>query len=177
MDNLIAGALAGAISTVALQPVDVVKVRYQVWSGSSRAYKSLADALLTIVRTEGIMALYKGVVPAMLGSSMAWGLYMPFYEHAKGVVLRNFHEPGETRLSYWEHMLAAIGAGSAVVMFTNPVWMIKTRMQLQQDGKELGHGRKHYRGVFGPSPAHCWLFAACQRHPNRHRRRSDFRGS
>ncbi len=144
MDHLAAGLLAGATSTAVLQPIDVIKVRYQVWN---RAYSSLAGAFTSIVKEEGIRALYKGLAPAMIGSSVSWGLYLHLYERIKGVVASSRHNDG-SRLSYWENMLAATSAGCSVVMVTNPIWMIKTRMQLQRESAS-GTGKAPYRGVAG----------------------------
>jgi solute carrier family 25 folate transporter 32 len=129
MDHLVAGLLAGATSTAVLQPIDVIKVRYQVWN---RAYPSLVGAFTSIIREEGIRALYKGLTPAMLGSSVSWGLYLHLYENAKAFIGSKRHSDG-SRLSYWENMLAATSAGCTVVLITNPIWMIKTRMQLQKE--------------------------------------------
>lgn len=161
MDNLLAGLLAGATSTAVLQPIDVVKVRYQVWS---KAYSSVPGALSSIVREEGFRALYKGLTPAMLGSSVSWGLYLHLYERAKAAVARHRHSDG-SRLSYWENMLAATSAGCSVVLVTNPIWMIKTRMQLQREAAQSGSGKAPYRGIVGTfrSRFAAGLCSACTR--------------
>lgn len=153
MENLLAGLVAGAASTAALQPIDVVKVRYQVFAGTAQRYGGMWDAVQTIVGKEGLSALYKGLAPAMIGSAVSWGLYMHFYEAAKAALLAR-HE-GETRLSSWEHMGAAMGAGSTVAFLTTPIWMIKTRLQLQVEGVEVGAGKRQYTGLLGEpvSPA------------------------
>jgi hypothetical protein len=44
---------------VALYPLDLVKVRMQVFDGAGSRYSSLATAFRTIVATEGFTALYK----------------------------------------------------------------------------------------------------------------------
>ena len=147
MENLLAGVVAGAASTAVLQPIDVVKVRYQVFTGTARSYSSVLSAVRTIVSTEGVGALYKGLSPAMLGSAMSWGLYMHFYEHAKAALLAG--RASETRLSSLEHMGAAMSAGGAVALITTPIWMIKTRLQLQVEGVEVGEGKRQYRGLLG----------------------------
>ena len=42
-----------------LYPIDLVKVRYQVYDKKGRAYGSLLSAFTTIAKTEGIQGLYQ----------------------------------------------------------------------------------------------------------------------
>lgn len=46
-------------SPAILYPLDLVKVRYQVYDKSGRAYRSIISAFSTIVKTEGIHGLYQ----------------------------------------------------------------------------------------------------------------------
>jgi hypothetical protein len=47
-----------------LYPIDLVKVRYQVYDKSgSRAYQSLASAFTTIFKQEGFTGLYQVMLP------------------------------------------------------------------------------------------------------------------
>lgn len=43
----------------------------------------MLDAVPTIIRKEGALALYTGVVPNIIGSSVAWGCYMYIYNTTK----------------------------------------------------------------------------------------------
>jgi hypothetical protein len=44
---------------VLLYPIDLVKVRYQVYDKTGNAYTSLKDAFKTIIRDEGFTGLYQ----------------------------------------------------------------------------------------------------------------------
>ncbi|CAI5504137.1 unnamed protein product [Closterium sp. Naga37s-1] len=59
-----AGALAGATSTLALYPLDVVRSRLTVAARSQ--YTGIAHALTTIAKTEGVPALYRGLGASLL---------------------------------------------------------------------------------------------------------------
>ena len=67
--NLLLGCGAGALSTFAIAPFDVVKSRMQNERRANAAaqaeYASVHRALARIVRTEGVGALYKGFAPLL----------------------------------------------------------------------------------------------------------------
>jgi len=66
-----AGSIAGSAMCLLGQPFDTTKVRMQV---SSTRYRSTLHCLSHTVRTEGALALYKGLPPAMLSACTTSGL-------------------------------------------------------------------------------------------------------
>lgn len=161
---LLAGLAGGACSTVALYPLDLIKVRLQVnensLSSNNPASASAAKPRLSsmqmfrvIVRHEGIMGLYQGLIPAVVGSSVSWGGYFFVYEGLKReyrqVVLKS--PPAQTvrPLNSMENFSLACIAGAVMVGITNPVWLIKTRMQLQMKraSQELHMNNRPYNGM------------------------------
>ncbi|KAJ8443650.1 hypothetical protein Cgig2_019632 [Carnegiea gigantea] len=127
-----------------MHPLDVVRTRFQVNDGriaNLPTYKNTPHALLTIARSEGLRGLYAGFYPAVLGSSVSWGLFFLFYSRAK----RRYSRDGEEKLSPGLHLAAAAEAGALVSCCTNPVWLIKTRLQLQTPL----HQTRQYSGVYG----------------------------
>ncbi|KAF7185794.1 putative mitochondrial carrier [Pseudocercospora fuligena] len=66
--KLCAGAISGAVAQTITYPFDVLRRRFQVntMSGMGYKYKSILDALTTIVAQEGAKGLYKGLVPNLL---------------------------------------------------------------------------------------------------------------
>ncbi|KAJ7515444.1 hypothetical protein O6H91_22G013500 [Diphasiastrum complanatum] len=140
-ESATAGAVAGFATVVTLHPLDIVRTRFQVSDGHTRLpkYKNTPHALYTIARSEGLRGLYAGLFPAILGSSLSWGLYFLFYNNAK--VRHQQRVGGE--LGPGLHLLSAAEAGALVSVFTNPVWLVKTRLQLQPPG----HGpHRPYKG-------------------------------
>lgn len=71
--HLLAGTVAGSVTTLALYPLDLIKVRYQVHEGIGSAYTSLSAAFRTIHAREGLAGLYQGVAPALIASAASWG--------------------------------------------------------------------------------------------------------
>jgi hypothetical protein len=139
-NNLVAGMAAGVFTAMVLHPIDLVKVRLQVQDGRTRAvqYRGIKHAVTTIGQQEGARGFYRGVVPACWGSGGSWGFYFLFYEACKRRLLeKQSAEAGSgstPRLSATQHVYAAWEGGTLTCLLTNPMWLIKTRMQLQGQG-------------------------------------------
>jgi len=147
------GAAAGMVSVLALHPLDVIKTRLQVQDGVDRraaAYRGTVHAFRTVARQEGARGFYAGVVPAVVGSTVSWGVYFTCYNNAKARYRRAHdleHLPSHL------HLASAAEAGLVVSLATNPIWVVKTRLQLQKKtsdaagaGARGGTAVRPYRG-------------------------------
>ncbi|KAJ8764276.1 hypothetical protein K2173_006016 [Erythroxylum novogranatense] len=142
-ESATAGAIAGFATVAAVHPLDVVRTRFQVNDGrvsNLPTYKNTVHAILTISRSEGLKGLYSGFSPAVLGSTVSWGLYFFFYSRAKERYSRNRDE----KLSPGLHLASAAEAGALVCLCTNPIWLVKTRLQLQSSL----HQTRLYSGLY-----------------------------
>ncbi|CAM9194312.1 unnamed protein product [Choristocarpus tenellus] len=143
--HLAAGTAAGVVTTVMLYPLDLIKTRYQVYDQGPSPYGNLRTAFRLIVKSEGYSGLYQGLVPALTGNAIAWGGFFYCYEQTK-VGSRRFMlgHTGNGGLRPVHHLGSGMVAGAAMVFVTNPVWMIKTRMQLQDKAASMS-GTQPYR--------------------------------
>ena len=66
-----------------------------------------------------------------MGSTAAWGVYFSCYNRAKARYQRALHTED---LPSYLHLVSAGEAGMVVCLITNPIWVVKTRLQLQQTG-------------------------------------------
>ena len=124
---------AGAIAATFVCPLDVVKTRLQVAHASAAgagSYSSIRSSLATIVAEEGARGLYRGLGPTLVALLPNWALYFTVYERLKAR-LRAPGAPQDSALPHGAHMAAAAGAGAATVLGTNPLWVAKTRLQVQ----------------------------------------------
>jgi len=150
--HLIAGVTGGAVSVIFVHPLDLVKTRYQaqvhkelasvaVNSGTAAStyYRNTFHAFSSIAKTEGIPGLYQGLLPNVIGASLSWGLFFLGYSFLKDK-LKKIRETQV--LSASDNLLAGAGAGVFIVVTTNPIWVLKTRMQLQLVGQA-----QNYRGL------------------------------
>lgn len=130
-EHLLAGLSGGLVSTLTLHPLDVIKIRFAVHDGRMSnypKYTGIANAFKTIWKQEGIQGLYRGVTPNAWGAASSWGLYFLFYNSIKTTI-----QKGNTQqaLGPGYHLLAASEAGACTLLFTNPLWVVKTRLCLQ----------------------------------------------
>lgn len=62
-----AGSLAGMVATIVTYPTDVIKTRLIVQNRLEPSYEGILHAFYKIYHQEGLLALYRGVSPAILG--------------------------------------------------------------------------------------------------------------
>jgi hypothetical protein len=118
-----AGWLGGSIACVLLSPLEVVKTRLQSSQGGGRSALQVA---LLVARTEGVAGFYRGLVPHLLGVGPSRAFYFGTYSLSKSWGSQSFGLEG-TPLH-----LAAAAIGSVVSSTVmSPVWVVKTRLQLQ----------------------------------------------
>eukprot|EP00753_Platysulcus_tardus_P000426 PLAT10445.1.p1 GENE.PLAT10445.1~~PLAT10445.1.p1 ORF type:complete len:325 (+),score=77.59 PLAT10445.1:66-977(+) len=121
--------MAGTVGAVVTCPLEVVKTRLQ--SSAARTFPTRAPTKLMahIVRTEGATALWKGVGPNILGVAPARAIYFGVYSRARALMA----EGEETKeLSPLQHLMCAGAAGASTICCTSPIWVVKTRLQLQR---------------------------------------------
>ncbi|CAL9073031.1 unnamed protein product [Musa textilis] len=130
--DALAGASAGAIAATFVCPLDVIKTRLQVhglpeMAPSSSRRSIIISSLKHILRNEGISGLYRGLTPTVTALLPNWAVYFTVYNQLKSLL----HVDKNNELPIGTNMLAASGAGAATAIMTNPLWVVKTRLQTQ----------------------------------------------
>ena len=141
---LIAGLAGGTVSTILLFPLDCIKVRLQVHEGDTGIHTETAVKRRTrlgtmrvvrgVIRHEGFAGLYQGLAPALIGSAVSWGGFFFVYERFKSELRhRRATLTGveQYTLTPVDNFMLACASGGVMVGLTNPIWLIKLRMQLQ----------------------------------------------
>ncbi|XVF02228.1 hypothetical protein REPUB_Repub04eG0157700 [Reevesia pubescens] len=149
-----AGATAGAIAATFVCPLDVIKTRLQVHglpeaSQSGARGSLIITSLQNIIKNEGLKGLYRGLSPTIIALLPNWAVYFTLYEQLKGILTS--HDDSGGQLTIGANMLAAAGAGAATAITTNPLWVVKTRLQvirsrLQEQGL-VRNSEVQYAGV------------------------------
>lgn len=133
--KLVVGAAAGVVGTTAIFPVDMVKTRLQATgkgdsglggTGGVR-YSGPIDCIRKIVTNEGgPRALYRGLVPNLIGVTPEKAIKLAVNEF-----IREKFEKDDGSIEVHEEILAGGGAGLCQVIATNPMEILKIRMQVQ----------------------------------------------
>ncbi|CAN4121801.1 unnamed protein product [Withania somnifera] len=140
-----AGASAGAIAATFMCPLDIIKTRLQVRglphvSHSDRQGSVIVTSLQHILKTEGFRGLCRGLSPTLTALLPNWAVYFTVYGHLKDS-LHSHDSSGQ--LTIGANMIASAGAGAATAITTNPLWVVKTRLQTQG----MREGVVPYKGI------------------------------
>jgi solute carrier family 25 protein 33/36 len=151
------------VSSTLTAPLDLIKTRlqsdfYQHQIEAWRAQKGIHPSslsvtrasllhiretfqvLLAIPRVEGGRALFKGLGPNLVGVVPARAINFYTYGNGKKVISKYFNNGEEAA---WVHLSAAVCAGVVTGTATNPIWLIKTRLQLDKSHAKDGSRRQY----------------------------------
>merc|ERR1719159_228710 len=134
------GSLAGCSATVAIQPIDMVKVRIQLGAAEGGSTNPITIAI-EMIKEEGFGSMYKGLSAGLLRqvvyTGARLGLYDIFTEAAKS--------PGEKSMPFWKVSACALSAGGLAAIIGNPADLSLIRMQADSMLPEAE--RRGYRHV------------------------------
>jgi len=83
MSKLFCGAASGVCSKLILLPADNIKKRLQVAGFQGNAtFSGVINCFLTVIKEQGICALYRGATPALVKSGLVAGITFLTYEQA-----------------------------------------------------------------------------------------------
>ncbi|KAJ2741150.1 hypothetical protein GGI20_005385 [Coemansia sp. BCRC 34301] len=130
LHSLVAGTVAGAVEGAITYPTELVKTKMQL-SGSQhylasggRAYSGAIDCALTTVRTQGILGLYRGLTPMLVGNAAKAGVRFLTYDAIKARLRR-----ADGSLTAPRMMAAGICAGMVEgALVVAPAEAVKTRL-------------------------------------------------
>ena len=102
--------------------------------GKPKNYVALVWSYMRfMIRTEGLLSLYKGLLPSVLGIAPAKSTYFLVYSYTKRQLNTSSQFKRDSRKV---HTISAMSAGLITSTITNPIWFVKTRLQLNTAEKE-----------------------------------------
>lgn len=119
------GALAGATAQTAIYPLELIRTRLALCPEGM--YRGILDAFRKIARKEGYLALYRGIVPNMLGILPYAGVDIAAFETLKGYLIEQHdgHPPPFLIL------LTGMTSSSCAQFVSYPLALVRTRLQAQ----------------------------------------------
>jgi len=91
----------------------------------TQKYKSVANAFMTILKTEGLRdGLYKGVGTTVLRAAVLTGAQLASYDHSKHTLMKVFKFAD----NFGTHVCASMIAGLMTTLASNPLDVVRTRI-------------------------------------------------
>lgn len=138
------GFFADLTASVLYVPSEVLKTRLQLqgrynnpFFHSGYNYRSTVDAARTIVRIEGIGALYSGYKATIVRDLPFSAIQFAIYEQSRILAA---YTTGENNIGLGLEILTAVSAGGIAGVVTCPLDVVKTRIQTQIHPE---NGRSH----------------------------------
>lgn len=122
------GAVAGAAGATAVYPIDLVKTRMQNQRAvleHERVYANSFDCFFKVIRNEGPRGLYRGLLPQLVGVAPEKAIKLTTNDFVRDVFR---DKDGFISLPF--EIVAGGCGGAAQVLFTNPLEIVKIRLQV-----------------------------------------------
>uniref|UniRef100_A0A8C6UM89 Solute carrier family 25 member 12 n=1 Tax=Neogobius melanostomus TaxID=47308 RepID=A0A8C6UM89_9GOBI len=124
------GSIAGATGATAVYPIDLVKTRMQNQRSTGSfvgelMYKNSFDCAKKVLRYEGFVGFYRGLLPQLIGVAPEKAIKLTMNDFVRDKFTT---EDGAIPLP--AEILAGGCAGASQVIFTNPLEIVKIRLQV-----------------------------------------------
>mgnify|MGYP003385917982 CR=1 FL=1 len=130
------GGLSAQVAACFTNPIDVIKIRLQLQgeqaivtagAGSTKA-SGLLGMFVKVIREEGPLSLWKGIVPSLLREITYSSFRLGAYEPIRNMFL-NKHEIDSGHSPLWKKFVAGATTGAVGSGLANPIDLIKVRQQ------------------------------------------------
>ncbi|XP_064183242.1 calcium-binding mitochondrial carrier protein Aralar1 isoform X2 [Anguilla rostrata] len=124
------GSIAGATGATAVYPIDLVKTRMQNQRSTGSfvgelMYKNSFDCAKKVLRYEGFFGFYRGLLPQLIGVAPEKAIKLTMNDF-----VRDKFTTKDDTIPLFAEVLAGGCAGGSQVIFTNPLEIVKIRLQV-----------------------------------------------
>lgn len=141
--NLFSGGAAGTLASCITNPLEVIKTQLQSSSAAVGELSSASGHPVAIAKKiferDGIAGFWKGMRPTLVGIIPSRSVYFYSYEKTKSWL----GSVGVKEGGIPNALVSGLAAGVSGNTLTNPIWVVKTRMQLMADSSA---GQQMYTG-------------------------------
>ncbi|RKP21181.1 mitochondrial carrier [Rozella allomycis CSF55] len=135
------GSIAGAIGATIVYPIDLVKTRMQNQrsiKGAEVLYRNSLDCFFKVVKNEGPLGLYRGLGPQLVGVAPEKAIKLTMNDFMRSILKKD-----DGSISLLAEIISGGTAGASQVIFTNPLEIVKIRLQVQGElAKSQGISRQ-----------------------------------
>lgn len=124
------GGIAGSVGATLVYPIDLVKTRMQNQRssvvGEPLMYKNSIDCVKKVFKNEGFKGFYSGLGPQLLGVAPEKAIKLTVNDLVRG----HAKDPVSGAITLPWELVAGGAAGGCQVVFTNPLEIVKIRLQV-----------------------------------------------
>ncbi|KAI3356231.1 hypothetical protein L3Q82_017477 [Scortum barcoo] len=129
------GSIAGATGATAVYPIDLVKTRMQNQRSTGSfvgelMYKNSFDCAKKVLRYEGFFGFYRGLLPQLIGVAPEKAIKLTASHPTVNDFVRDKFTRQDDTIPLAAEILAGGCAGGSQVIFTNPLEIVKIRLQV-----------------------------------------------
>lgn len=134
-ESIVAGSLSGAVARAVTAPLDTIKIRLQLQTTSSHG---IFGTFNQIYKHEGILALWKGNVPAEIMYILYGAVQFTSYSMFNNALTKLYNENENITLRKSTHsLIVGTGAGISSTCVTYPFDLLRTRLAANKNIKLL----------------------------------------
>ncbi|KAL0128856.1 hypothetical protein PUN28_003910 [Cardiocondyla obscurior] len=127
--RFVLGSIGGAVGATAVYPIDLVKTRMQNQRTGSfigeLMYRNSFDCCKKVIRHEGFFGLYRGLMPQLMGVAPEKAIKLTVNDFVRDKFMDK-----NGNLPLYGEILSGACAGGSQVIFTNPLEIVKIRLQV-----------------------------------------------
>lgn len=141
--NLMLGIVSGGLGSFLGTPAEVALIRMTLDSrlplAERRNYAHVFDALIRIVKEEGVLKLWRGAIPTATRAMIVNAAQMPTYSQAKEALTST----GLMQQGFLLHAVSSLIAALVTTAVSLPVDIVKTRYQ----NMKVVNGKAEYSSI------------------------------
>ncbi|KDQ18258.1 hypothetical protein BOTBODRAFT_29604 [Botryobasidium botryosum FD-172 SS1] len=131
--NFCLGGIAGAVGATMVYPIDLGGMQNQRSSVVGQLlYKNSIDCVKKVFRNEGLVGFYRGIGPQLVGVAPEKAIKLTVNDLVRGRAM----DPETGRIALGWEIVAGGTAGGCQVIFTNPLEIVKIRLQMQGEAAQ-----------------------------------------
>ncbi|XP_061934517.1 calcium-binding mitochondrial carrier protein Aralar1 isoform X4 [Apis cerana] len=127
--RFVLGSIGGAVGATAVYPIDLVKTRMQNQRTGSLVgelmYRNSFDCFQKVIRHEGFFGLYRGLLPQLMGVAPEKAIKLTVNDFVRDKFMDK-----KGNLPLYGEIISGACAGGSQVIFTNPLEIVKIRLQV-----------------------------------------------
>ncbi|KAF8346951.1 mitochondrial carrier domain-containing protein [Amanita rubescens] len=132
--SFVQGGIAGAFGATIVYPIDLGDMQNQRSTVVGQMlYKNSIDCARKIFRNEGLLGFYRGLGPQLIGVAPEKAIKLTVND----LVRAKATDPETGRIKLGWELVAGGMAGGCQVVFTNPLEIVKIRLQVQGEAAKL----------------------------------------